>query len=211
MPELYSSGHQSAQSHHQSSEVGVIWTDSFYKGWVTWFRRWQFMRPRANLPSTSNSGGAGATERTHSPTSILFSTRTPSSSVSHPSTCHLFLILQVLPATSSEQLALPLPIKSGSLVTGFIAPCTVLQRTDPSSCSEQGTWHKAVRTRSHPRNICWINKCEFIIPPNFTKKQSLKTKLSSWNAITWKWERPVETSSVCDSQALMSTYYKEVL
>ena len=122
----------------------------------------------------------------------------PSSSVSHPSTSHLFLILQVLPATSSGQLALPLPIKSGSLVTGFIVPCTVLQRTDPSSCSEQGTWHKAVRTRRHPRNICWINKCEFIILPNFTKKQPLKTKLSSWNAVTWKWQRPVETSSVCD-------------
>lgn len=56
----------------------------------------------------------------------------------------------------------------------FIVPCTVLERTDHSSFSKQGTWHKAVGTKMHPRNICWINKCEFIILPNFTKKQLFK-------------------------------------
>lgn len=162
------------ESHLQPGEVGVIWMDSFYKGSATWFRQWQFMRPRAYLLSTSNSGGTGAAARTHSPTHTLFSTCAPSCSVSRPPTCHLFLILQVLPATSSGQLALPLPIKSGSLVTGFIVPCTVLQRTDRSSFSKQGTWHKAVGTKMQPRDICWINKCEFIILPNFTKKQPFK-------------------------------------
>lgn len=169
-------------SHHQSSEVGVIWTDS--------------LSTKAEPPGSDDDSSWGqeptfppqatvvgqVPQRELSHPQAFSSLHAPSSSVSHPSTCHLFLILQVLPATSSGQLALPLPIKSGSLVTGFIVPGTVLHRTDPSSCSKQGIWHKAVRTRRHPRNICWINKCEFIILPNFTKKQPLKTKLSSWNA-----------------------------
>lgn len=104
-------------------------------------------------------------------------------------------------------------VRLGSRVTGFTAPCALLQRTYPpvveNKVPNRGSWGTRQPLEKNP---CWMNKSEFMIPPDFTKKQALKNYLSEKLSNLHGNGIEVENPSVCNSNshAVAPMYYKEM-
>ena len=137
MPELYSSGHQRESS---PAWRGRSHLDGLFLQRLSHLVQTMTVHEAKSLPSLHKQQwwdrSHSENSLTHKPSRLYMRSLTLSvppshlPSLPHPSGLTSHFLRTACPAP---------PIKSGSLVTGFIVPCTVLQRTDRSSFSKQGT------------------------------------------------------------------------
>lgn len=123
----------------------------------------------------------------------------PPKSLQGPLTPPLHPPLSPIPSGLTRRLPRHPQVRSGSLHTAFMAPGTSLQRTCLPACWQQGTQHEA--HRRHWRNTCWTNKSEFMIPPNFTEKQTFKNQV-----IYMKWYSLETAQTSGESECLQSKF-----